>query len=164
LNGQGVVLLGLGRDEGSQGRIGSKDIVLPGQHVLGLMGFQQAVTAEVAEDPFSDGVLEVLHEFGAEGSGLVEVEARCRIGRVLIRILLDPLEEAVDHAQVVMEMRIETGAEAMEETDGPEGSGLWSRGAGFFEGSRQGPEQNAEHGACGPRPVMEEGPKTFGDG
>jgi len=73
--------------------------VIPHEHILCLVGLQEVVTAEVAEDPFSDGVLEVLHESGAEGGGLVEVEVGFRIGRVLIRILLDPLEESVDDAR-----------------------------------------------------------------
>jgi hypothetical protein len=108
---------GLHTDAGVQA---APTALIPGQHVLGLFELQQAVAAKVAEHPFSDGELEVLHEFGAEGGGLVEVEARCRIGRVLNRILLDPLEESVDGAEVVTEMRIENGAELMEETDGPD--------------------------------------------
>jgi hypothetical protein len=33
--------------------------VLPGEHVLGLVGLQEAVAAKVPEDPGADGVLEV---------------------------------------------------------------------------------------------------------
>jgi hypothetical protein len=34
--------------------------VIPGEHVLGVVGFQEAVTDPVAEDPFSHRVLEAL--------------------------------------------------------------------------------------------------------
>ena len=34
--------------------------VIPAEHVLGVMGFQEAVAGEVSEHPFSHGVLEAL--------------------------------------------------------------------------------------------------------
>jgi hypothetical protein len=43
-------------------------------------------------------MLEGLQELGREGRGLVEAEARLSIGWILIRVILGPLEEPVDHA------------------------------------------------------------------
>ena len=80
--------------------------VIPGQHVLGLVGLQEAVAAKMPQEPGTDRVLEALEESGGESGGLVKVETSVWIGRVLILIILDPLEEPVDHAQVVVEMRI----------------------------------------------------------
>jgi hypothetical protein len=96
--------------------------VLPGQHILGVVGFQQAMAGKVAEDSPSDGVLEALREFGGEGCGLMEAEAGFWIGgRTQIRITRDLLEEPVHDAKVAVVVRIEARAEAMQEADGPEG-------------------------------------------
>mgnify|MGYP000629810080 CR=1 FL=1 len=45
-------------------------------------------------------------EFAGEGCGLVEAEVGFGVGRILIGIILGPVEEPVDHAQVVVETRI----------------------------------------------------------
>jgi hypothetical protein len=97
--------------------------VIPGQHVLGVVGLQEAVAAKVAEHPTSHGVLEALQEFVGEGCGFVEAEASFWIGGILARILLAPLEEPIGGAQVKMEVGVQGGAETMENADGPEGSG-----------------------------------------
>ncbi|MFH1762840.1 MAG: hypothetical protein ABIF09_01490, partial [Gemmatimonadota bacterium] len=49
--------------------------VIPGQHVLGFVGLQEAVACKMAEPSPSDGVLEALQELGCEGCGFVEAEA-----------------------------------------------------------------------------------------
>ncbi len=98
--------------------------VIPGEHVQGLVGFQEAVAAKVAQYPFSHRVLEALQETGGEGGGLVETEAGVRVvwvGRYLIRIRTDPLEEAVDDEDVEVEMGVQRRAEAVEETDRADG-------------------------------------------
>ena len=56
----------------------------------------------MAEDSFSDGVLETLQQFAGEGGGFVETEEGSRFGWVRIRVILDPLEEPVHDAQVVV--------------------------------------------------------------
>lgn len=56
---------------------------------------QQAVAAEVGEDPSSHGVLEALQELGGESRGFVEAESGFRRGWFLIRVTLDPLEESI---------------------------------------------------------------------
>ena len=94
---------GLDADAGVQAKAAT---VIPGQHVLGVVGLQEAVASKMPEDPFSNGVLEALQEFAGEGCGLVEAEVGFWVGRILIGIILGPLEEPVDHAQVVVEMRI----------------------------------------------------------
>jgi hypothetical protein len=76
--------------------------VIPAEHILDLVGFQEAVTANVPQHPLSHGVLEVLPELRCEGRGFVEAEAGGGSGLVLTRIILDLLEEPVDHAQVEM--------------------------------------------------------------
>jgi hypothetical protein len=118
----------------------------------------------VAKDPFSDCVLEVLQEFLGEGSGFVEAEVGFWMGGTRIRVILDPLEEPVHYAQMEMVVRIEAGAEAVEKTHGPHGCGLRGRGAGFFEGSRQGSKQDMKDGAGGSGPVMKVGAQALGNG
>jgi hypothetical protein len=135
--------------------------VLPGEHVLGLVGLQEAVAAKVPEDPGADGVLEVLQELGGEAGGLVEAEAGFWILAPITRGLL---EEAIDHTEMKMEVRIEAGAEAVEEAHGTEGGGGWSGGTGLPEGGSESPEEDMQDGAGGPGPVVEEGSEAFGHG
>jgi hypothetical protein len=138
--------------------------VIPGQHVLGLVGLQEAVATEVAQHPFSDSMLEALEEFGCESRGFVEAEAGVRVGRARIRVILDPLKEPVHDAQMEMEVGIEAGSEAMEEAHSAEGGADWSGGTGLPEGGVEGTEQDVEDGAGGPGPVVEEGSQAFGHG
>jgi hypothetical protein len=138
--------------------------VIPVEHILGLVGLQEAVASEVAEHSLSDGVLEVHPELGGEGGGFVETEADFRIGGALIGAILDPLEEPVYNTQMEMVVRVQRRAEAMQEADGAHGGGLWSRWTGLPQGGVEGPEENMQHGAGGAGPVMEEGPETFGHG
>ena len=116
------------------------------------------------QDPGADRVLEALQELVGEGCGFVETEASVWIGRVLIRILLAPLEEPIGDAQMKMVVGVQGGAETMEKADGPEGSGWWSRWTCLSQGRLKGTEQNVEDGAGGPAPVMEERPEAFGHG
>jgi len=95
--------------------------VIPGEHVFGLVGFQEVVTAKVAEHPFTDGVLEVLQELGGEGGGFVETEVISGFGRVLVRFTLDTFEEPVHDAEMEMRVGIEAGAEAVEKAHGAHG-------------------------------------------
>jgi hypothetical protein len=138
--------------------------VIPGQHVLGVVGLQEAVAAEMPQDPGADRVLEALKELVGEGCGFLETEASGWIGRVLIRTLLAPLEEPIGDAQMKVEVGVQGGAETMEEADGPEGSGWWSRGTGLPQGSLESPKQDVKDGASGPGLVMEERPEAFGHG
>jgi hypothetical protein len=152
---------GLDTDAGVQAEAAT---VIPREHILCLMGLQEAVATEMPQDPGADRVLETLQEFGGEGGGFVEAEAGCRAGRDLIRLLLDLLEEPIHDADVVMEVGIEGGAEAMEEADGSEGGCSWSGGTGLPESGLEGPKENVKDDAGGSGPVMEEGPEAFGDG
>jgi len=52
----------------------------------------------------------------------------------------------------------------MEEADGSERGLRWCARAGLAQGGLKGPEQDVKDGACGPGPVMKEGPETFGHG
>ena len=90
--------------------------MIPAEHVLGVVGFQEAVAAKMAEDPLSDRVLEALQELGGEGGGFVEAEAGFWIGGILTRITLNLLEEAVHDAQV--EMVVEDHADRERSLDG----------------------------------------------
>jgi hypothetical protein len=71
--------------------------VIPGQHILGLVGLQEAVAARApreawsAEDPSSHKVLKALKELVGEGGDFVEAKAGFRMGRVVIRVILDPM-------------------------------------------------------------------------
>ena len=106
----------------STGQLGS----LPGEHVLGGMGFQQAVAAKVTKDPLADGVLEAIQELGRETGGFVEAEATGLGFGVLIHF--GDLEQAVHHTEVEMIVGAEGGAEAVEEAHGPVGGGERGRG------------------------------------
>jgi hypothetical protein len=46
--------------------------VIPGEHILGVMGFEETVATEMPQDPGTDGMLEALQELGGESCGLVE--------------------------------------------------------------------------------------------
>jgi hypothetical protein len=127
------------------------------------MGLQEAVAGKVAEDSLSDGVLEALPELVGEGRGFVKAEASFWMGRILIRVILDLLEEPVHNAQVVVVVGIQARAEAMQEADRAHGGGRWGRGGGFSQRSPEGPEQDVENGAGGPGPVMEEGAEALRD-
>jgi hypothetical protein len=70
-----------------------------------------------------------------EGGGFVEAEAGFWIGRILIRVILDPLEEPVHDAQTKKEVGIEAGAETMEKADGSERGVRWCGGRGLPQGS-----------------------------
>jgi hypothetical protein len=81
--------------------------VLPSEHVLCVVGLQEAVADHVAEDPFPDCVLEALQELVGEGSGFVEAEAGFRMRRILNRVILDSLEESIHDDEMKVKMRIE---------------------------------------------------------
>jgi len=113
---------------------------------------------------FSNGVLEALQQLVVEGGGIVETEAAFRMRRILSRVTFGLLEEPVHDAQVVVVVRTEGGAEAMEEAHGPErGAGLGA-GTGRPQSGPESPEQDMEDGASGAGTAMEEGPKTFRHG
>jgi hypothetical protein len=100
-----------------------------------------------------------------ESGGFVETEAGFWMGgRILSRVTLNLLEEPVHDAQVVVVVRIEARAEAVQETDRAHGYGSRSRGTGLPQGGPEGPEEDVEDGAGGSGPVVEEGPETFGHG
>lgn len=71
------------------------------------------------------------HRSTAEGGGFVETEAGSGVAGLWNRITLDSLEGATDDAEVVVKMRIEAGAEAVEEAHGFEGGRGRSRWAGL---------------------------------
>lgn len=81
--------------------------VIPVEHALGIVGLKEAVTAKVAQDPFSDCVLEVLQDLGGESGGFVEAEVGFWMGGTRIRVILDPLEESVHYAQMEMVVGVE---------------------------------------------------------
>ena len=81
--------------------------VIPAEHVLSVVGFQEAVAAKVAEDPASDRVLETLQELMGEGGGFVEAKACLWMRRILSRVPLNLLEESVHDAKVEVEVRVQ---------------------------------------------------------
>ena len=99
-------------------------------------------------------MLEALQELGCEGRGFVEAEASGRSGLVLIRVILDPLEEPVHDDEMVVKVRVQRRAEAMQETDRADGGGWWCRGTGLPEGDAESPEQDMKDGAGGSGSVM----------
>ena len=136
--------------------------VIPAEHILGFVGFEEAMATKMAEDSFAYRVLEALQELGRESGGFVEAEVVGRVGGIRFRI--DPLKESIDDGQVEVEMGIETGAEAVQEAHSAHGGGSWSRGTGLPQGGMEGPQQDVEDGTGGPRAVVEEGPEAFRHG
>ena len=86
--------------------------MIPGEHVLGLVGLQEPVAPAMSQDPGTDRVLEALEELGCKVGGFVEAEAGFWILALITR---DLLEEAVDHAQMVVKVGVQRRAEAMQE-------------------------------------------------
>ena len=100
-----------------------------------------------------------------EGGGFVEAEAGFWIGWVLIRVILDLMEEPIHHAQVKMEppreppgwgLRLEP--KRWRKLTAPNAAVRRCGGTGLPQGSLEGPEQDVKDGAGGAGPVMEEGP------
>jgi hypothetical protein len=93
---------------------------------------------KVSQDPGTDRVLEAFQELVGEAGGFVEAEAGFRIGWILMRVILDSLEESIHDDEMKVKMWIEAWAEAVEKAHGTHGCGLRGRGTGFSEGNRQG--------------------------
>ena len=138
--------------------------VIPAEHLLGVVGLQEAVTTEVAEHPTSHGVLEALQELVGEGGGFVEAKAGFRMRRILSRVTLHLLEEPVHDAEMIVKVRVQRRAETMEEADGSEGGGAWSCWTGLPESGLEGPKENMKDGAGGSGSVMKVGAQALGDG
>ena len=138
--------------------------MIPAEHVLGIVGFQEAMADHVAEDPLSDRVLEALQEFLGEGGGFVEAEAGFWMGGTRIGISLDLLKETIDHTHVVVKVGVQRRAETMEEADSPEAGGGRCGGTGFSQGCPESPEEDVKDGAGGPGPMVEKRPKAFRHG
>ena len=49
--------------------------VIPAEHILGFVGFEEAMATKMAEDSFAYRMLEALQELGGEIGSFVEVEA-----------------------------------------------------------------------------------------
>jgi hypothetical protein len=138
--------------------------VIPCEHVLGVVGFQEAVTTGMSENPFADGKLEALQELVGESGGFVEAEAGLRMRRILSRVTLNLLEESVHDAEMIVEVRVQRRTETMEEADRAHRGRCRCGGTGLPEGGLEGSKQDVENRAGGPGPVVEEGPETFGHG
>jgi hypothetical protein len=76
--------------------------VIPAEHVLSVVGFQEALAAKVSQDSGTDRVLETLQQFAGEGGGFVETEEGFWMRRILSRVTLNLLEQPVHDAQVVV--------------------------------------------------------------
>ena len=134
-------VVGFDADPGVEGEASG---VAPGEHLIGHALLEQSVAHEPAEDPLPNDSLQGLDVGPGEGGGLVEADAGRR--HVLSRFLLDRLIHAVQDAEMVVEVGIQAGAEAVEEGDGAEpGLGAGPR-APCPEGSPQGAEQDVEYG------------------
>lgn len=135
--------------------------VVPGEHVLGIVGLQEAVAAEVSEHPRPHGVLEAVEELGRETGGFVEAEATgCALG---VRIWIELFEDPVHDAEVEVKVGVEERAETMQKAHDPAGGGRRSGGSCLPQGGLESPKQDVEHRASGPGPVVEERPEALGD-
>jgi hypothetical protein len=135
--------------------------VIPAEHVLGFVGFQKAVSGNVAEGSLSDCALEALQELAGEAVGLVEAEAGGEGGLGLKRVTLNLVEEPIHDAEVVRKVGVEGRAEAIEEAHGAERGLRWCARTGHPQRGLEGPEEDVKNGADGPRPVMEERPTAL---
>jgi len=73
--------------------------VIPWEHIFSLVGFQKVMAPKVSQHPFSHGVPEALQQLVVEGFGFVEAKVGCGTRRVLIRLLLDLLEQVIDQVR-----------------------------------------------------------------
>lgn len=103
-------VVGFDADRGVEGEAAG---VFPGEHLAGGVLLEPSVPVEPAEDPAADGFPEGLDVGPGEGRGLVEADAGR--GRVLPLSVLDLFEDAVQDAEMVMEVGIEARAESVEE-------------------------------------------------
>jgi hypothetical protein len=62
---------------------------------------------KVSQDPGTDRVLEAFQELVGEAGGFVEAEAGFRIGWILMRVILDSLEESIHDDEMKVKMWIE---------------------------------------------------------
>ena len=77
----------------------------------------------MSQDPGTDGMLEALQKLLGKAGGLVEAKVGFRIGCILNRVILNFLEEPIDHAHVIVKVRVQRRAEAMQEADRADGGG-----------------------------------------
>ena len=95
--------------------------VLPGEHILSLVGLQEAVAATMPQNSGTDGVLETFEKLRGESGSFVEREAGGGIGGIQTCISLSPLEEPVHDAEMEVIVRVQGGAEAVQEAHRAEG-------------------------------------------
>jgi hypothetical protein len=129
--------------------------VIPCEHVLGVVGVQEAVADHVAEDPFSYRLLEALQELAGEGSSFVEAEAGLRMRRILSRVTLNLLKEPVHDAEMIVKVRVQRRAETMEEADRAHRGRCRCGGTGLPEGGLEGSKQDVQDRCGGPGSVVE---------
>ena len=109
-------------------------------------------------------MLKAFQELVGERGGFVEAKVGFWIGRSLIRVTLNLLEEPIGHANVVVKVGVWRRAEAMEKTDRAHGSGGGGGGTGLFQRGLEGPEEDVEDGIGRSGAVMEKGSEALGDG
>jgi hypothetical protein len=126
---------------------------LPREHVVDGVLIEEAAALEEAEHPAL--------EDGREGAGVVSREAGSLVEAGLA---VDLGEDAVEDHEVEVEVRVEGGAEAVEEGDGADLGVGGGAGAVVAQPGADGPEQDPEHGAGEGGVLMEEGADPLGDG
>jgi hypothetical protein len=126
---------------------------LPREHVVDGVLIEEAAALEEAEHPAL--------EDGREGAGVVSREVGSLVEAGLA---VDLGEDAVEDHEVEVEVRVEGGAEAVEEGDGADLGVGGGAGAVVAQPGADGPEQDPEHGAGEGGVVVEEGTDPLGDG
>ena len=120
---------------------------LPGEHVGDGVVVEEATTLEVEQDAALQGALKAVDIVGAEVRRLVEDDGA----------VVAPGKDAVEHDDVEVEVRIERGAEAVQEGDGAELRSVRGAGTDAPERGADGAQQDAEHVAGEARVVGQEG-------
>jgi hypothetical protein len=114
---------------------------------------EEVAALEEAEDAALEDGRECGYVIGGEVGGLVEAHLAVDFG-----------ENAVEDHEVEVEVRVEGGAETVEEGDGTDLRVEASAGTAAPQGGADGAEQDPEHGPGEGWVVMEEGADPLGDG
>ena len=123
---------------------------LPREHVAGVELIEEPVSAEVPKHAPLKDALEPDPVPGLEERRFVEASSS-------VVAILGSGEDAVEDDHVEVEVRVQGGAEAVQEADGPE-LGVGGRiETGATEGRADRAQEDPEDGACDVRVVVQEG-------
>jgi len=124
---------------------------LPAEHAVSVGFIEQALGAKVPKYTALDDMLEIEPVGRRELAGGMELCAPIARSR----------KHSVEYHEVVVEVRIERGAESMEKRQGPDAGVLGCAGARTAHRSAYGPHEDPQDASRDVRIVLKEGPEAF---